>query len=176
VRCAGREIKLLDFGIDVFKGADGGIVVRQTNRSRCISWVYANLLANGSGALGSFTYSVAGPQGFGGENNFLPFLDSGDDGFQIYALSPVLGSPTRVAPSFAGIADLYACETVTCLTDFAPAIYQGERPPVLGIFLSGPAVIRVKAIPEPVTLSLLVWGLLALRLAVASKKFRAFES
>ena len=137
---------------------------------------FSNLLANGSGAVGSFTYSVAGPQGFGGENNFLPFLDSAGDGFQIYALSPVFGAPAPVAPSFASFGDLFSCETATCLTDFAPAAFQGQAPHVFGIFLSGPAVIKVKALPEPATLSLLVWGLLALGLVVASKTFGALES
>jgi hypothetical protein len=136
--------------------------------------------ANGSGALGSFTEGpFAGPSFLGAAGNYFAFFPTPDEltEIDVYVAqtSPSQFYAAPIAPTILDHADLYSCGDITCLTDFAPWLlpfWNGTS--ANGIFLGGPVVSTVRAIPEPSTLSLLVWGLLALGLGVASKKFQAF--
>lgn len=120
---------------------------------------FSDLQANGSGALGSFTYNVAGPSAFKAAMNFLAIRDAADDEFDINL--SVLVVPAPVDPSF-GFGSLYSCFTSTCVTDFAPPSFQGRTPPEFALLVGGPAEFTVRAIPEPSTLPLLVCGLFLL--------------
>jgi hypothetical protein len=146
-----------------------------------------DLVGSGSGALGSFIQSDVGPFFLG--NPIFPFNDPagllpgacigspdaqlfgfapGGNGINLHLCQAFVSTPA--APSISG-ADLYSCQTSTCLTDFAPAPFQGHGLPQNGIFLFGPVEFTVTAIPEPATLTLLFSGLLLLGLGAASRKF-----
>ena len=128
----------------------------------------AHLLANGSGALGSFTNSNAGPLFVDPEMNHIGFGDTAGDEIDIHLSEFVVPAP--VAPSIIA-ADLFSCATTTCLTDFAPQLVPLGAPQ-LGIFLGGSVESRVTAIPEPAMLISLVSGILLLGLRrAASAKF-----
>lgn len=128
-----------------------------------------NLQETGSGALGSFTLSFPGQEDFvsNADNHFVPL---GDADFEIDIHMAENMVPAPVAPSLLDFADLYSCETATCITDFAPAGFQGSTPPIFGLHNpSGPVVSSVAMIPEPSTSDLLLFGLFALGLLGAAK-------
>lgn len=127
----------------------------------------SNLLATGSGAL-PFAENFVGP-GFLNPNEGV-FLGLGYPVAEFDIFFADFFVLTPVAPVLS-VGDLYACETSTCITDFAP--FPGGRggsPPEVGLFVFGPVVATVTAIPEPATLSLLACGLLALGLAGTTRK------
>jgi len=126
----------------------------------------AHLLANGSGALGSFTNSNAGPLFVDPEMNHIGFGDTAGDEIDIHLSEFVVPAP--VAPSIIG-ADLFSCAMTTCLTDFAPQLLPS---PQFGIFLAGSVESKVTAIPEPAAFTLLLSGILLLGLGGAvTRKF-----
>ncbi len=134
----------------------------------------ANLAETGVGAL-PFTGSSAGPiLVSNADNNFIAL---GDADFEVDLHLAENFVPAPVAPSLLDFADLYSCETATCITDFAPAEFQGSTPPIFGLQNpSGPVVSSVAMIPEPATSGLLLCGLFALGLlGAASRKLPAFH-
>ena len=136
----------------------------------------ADLTENGSGALGSFTISSPGGEDLvsNADNHFIP-LGNADFEIDIHLAENLVPAP--VTPSLLDFADLYSCETATCITDFAPSGFQGSTPPIFGLHNpSGPVVSSVAMIPEPATSGLLLCGLFALGLlGAASRKLPAFH-
>jgi hypothetical protein len=127
-----------------------------------------NFLTSGSGALGSFTGSDAGPLFVANPVGVLPVpcagLDSnyvafGADQINIHRCQGFV--PTPIAPDLGGV-DLYSCSTTTCAKDFSPATVPG-----VGLFLYGAVDYKVTAIepvttPEPAALNLLLCGIVLL--------------
>lgn len=134
----------------------------------------ADLTENGSGALGAFTESVPGPIFVSNADNH--FIGLGDADFEVDIHMAENIVPAPVAPSLLDFADLFSCETATCITDFAPSEFQGSPPPIFGLRSpSGPVVSSVAMIPEPATSGLLLCGLFVLGLlGAASRKLPAF--
>jgi hypothetical protein len=126
----------------------------------------ANVTENWSGDLGSFHVTTTGPQRVNASQNIFGFADPADDEIDINIIQGFVSTPP-VTPSFVG-ATLYTCGTTTCLTDFAPSLFQGRTPPQFGILVGGPAEFTVTPTPEPATLTLLVCGLFILGLAGAT--------
>ena len=128
-----------------------------------------NLVDTWSGALGSFTQSTAGrhflgdptinPGGGGGcfglDSNFIGLFNRSGDEIDIHLCQGFVAAP--VAPSILD-ADLYGCHTAVCVTEFSP--FQSQSLPQLGIFLNAPVGSKVTTIPEPATITLLVFGML----------------
>ena len=126
---------------------------------------YSNLLADWSGALGSYTETFSGPNTFpSGAGNFLAFDDAAGDEIDINSSVSEVASP--VVPSFGG-PELDLCATATCVTDFSSV--PTATPPVFPLVAGGTAVFTVTPIasPEPSILSMLAVGLFALGLAAA---------
>lgn len=134
----------------------------------------ADLVETGTGAL-PFTGSSAGPiLVSNADNNFIAL---GDADFEIDIHLAENFVPAPVAPSLLDFADLFSCETATCITDLAPSQFQGSTPPIFGLHNpSGPVVSSAALIPEPATSGLLLCGLFALGLlGAASRKLPAFR-
>lgn len=134
----------------------------------------SGLAETGAGAL-PFTANSAGPIFVSpADHNFIALGDA-DFEVDIHLAQDFLPAP--VAPSLLDFADLFSCGTATCITDFAPSVFQTATPPVSGLHSpNGPVVSSVATIPEPATSGLLLCGLLALGLlAVASRKLQAFN-
>jgi hypothetical protein len=129
---------------------------------------YSDLLANWSGALGSYTETLSGPYAFpAGSGNFLAFADAPGDEIDINLSVSEAASP--VVPSFGG-PELDLCATATCVTDFSSE--PTATPPVFPLVAGGTAAFTVTPIasPEPSILSLLALALFALGLAAAWRK------
>ena len=146
---------------------------------------FSNLVETGSGALGSFTKNSPGPQFLFLANP--PFSPGGlvpggpcSSGFDFNNIN--VGVPVGAeidmqvcqafvsTPTPPSIVDayLYACNTKTCATDFAP--FPSGTLPQQGIFGLVFEVSTVRSIPEPGPLTLLFSGLLLLGLRAASRK------
>lgn len=134
----------------------------------------ADLAETGSGAL-PFTGSSAAPTFVSDADNHFIALGDADFEVDIHLAENIVPAP--VAPSLLDFADLYSCETATCITDFAPSEFQTATPPISGLHSpSGPVVSSVAMIPEPSTSGLLLCGLFALGLlGAASRKLPAFH-
>jgi hypothetical protein len=176
--CAGPCTETVNFSFDLDYQYCGSAI-------GCLGWpygaYYSNFVDSGSGALGSFTGSFAGPAYFrlsGGDNGYLAAGSPGGE-IDIYAnaLSETPGPPSLVAAS------LYSCYTTTCVTDFIPTTPQngdvgvfgvGFQPPVLGIFLdaSMESTITPVSTPEPPVWMLLLVGMIGLLGFYSVRKIR----
>jgi hypothetical protein len=139
-----------------------------------------NFVDSGSGALGSFTESFAGPTQLGGGPPF-GYLVAGSPGGEIdiyaYPFSETPGPPSL------GAASLYSCYTTTCVTDFIPTTLQngdvgvsgvGFQPPVQAIFLYAPVEFTATPVstPEPPEWMLLLAGMIGLLGFYSVRKIR----
>lgn len=129
-----------------------------------------NLVASGSGALGSFTVNspgfqyfrdeiagVSGPCSYYGDFNYLAFSDPGLDEFDLNLCNNLV--PTPEYPWISSAGSLYKCATATCVADFGA--YGG-----IGA-LRATVEATATRIPEPATITLLALGLLVLALVRA---------
>ncbi len=122
----------------------------------------SNVADNWSGALGPFSLTSTAPQAVNAAKYVVGFVDPAGDDIEISIDQGFVSTPP-VTPSLEG-ADLWACGTTTCLTDFGFPFDQTRTPPIYGILITGPAEFTVTTIPEPATLTLLVCGLFLLGL------------
>jgi hypothetical protein len=133
----------------------------------------ADLAETGAGAL-PFTGSSTGPIFVSAAGNHFIALGDADFEVDIHLAEDFLPAP--VAPSLLDFADLFSCGTATCITDFAPSMFQTATPPISGLHSpNGPVVSSVATIPEPATSGLLLCGLLALGLLGAASRLRVIR-
>jgi hypothetical protein len=159
--CGGPCVETLDFSFDVtwfeFSPGQFNPVILPAGQ------------VTSSGPLGSFS----APDGSIG-NNYIGFFDNYGDEIDIDVLNaPVADSPQFLdLGSSPGGAYLWGCQTATCVTDFADAVFPGFSGSVAyGVYLSGPMEYKEVSVPETGTLSYLLLGLGLLLLVSFARPF-----
>lgn len=119
-----------------------------------------------SGPLGSFDISTIAPFGYFALCDHTGSTPCGDEiDFDVGNLLVPVPQPLQLADGY-----LYACQTATCVTDFAGYPFSGTS--AYGIFLYGTLQYREAAVPEASTLCLLLIGVLPILLMLTLRTRR----